>query len=312
MSVPSPAEVIDVPVPRKVLSWHGLAHGRVIPNVRMDSASVADAFRRLGGPPGVSAAAHVAGRVDYARPPVGWEYHAKNLNIGYAHVVQCGSRYPKGMRMATQKRAEVTRRVLLHAAAEVFTRRGYADTKLNEILTLSPATKGALYFHYGSKEELARAVIEEGTQRFTLACTPYLHHHTPAFEAMIGVSFVTVDAALNDAVMGATFRLITEMGDYRSSETDTFATWISTYQLLARRAVDEGDMLADTDPDSVGQLLVEIFAGARLLATATDNPATLPTRTALAWDLLLPVLVTTPKVDYFRQFVVRRLPTVGG
>ncbi|GCE38811.1 transcriptional regulator, TetR family [Rhodococcus wratislaviensis] len=212
--------------------------------------------------------------------------------------------------MATQKRAEVTRRALLHAAAEVFTRRGYAETKLSEVLTQARVTKGALYFHYTSKEELARAVIEEGTKRFTAVCTPYLASPTPAFEAMIGISFVTVDAALHDPVMGATFRLITEMGDYRSSETDTFATWITTYQLLARRAIDEGDLREDTDPDAVGQLLVELFAGARLLATATDTPATLPTRTAKAWDLLLPVLVTTPKIDYFRQFVTRRLPTV--
>ena len=212
--------------------------------------------------------------------------------------------------MTTQKRAEVTRRALLNAAAEVFTRRGYTDTKLSEILTQALATKGALYFHYSSKEELARAVIEEGTKRFTAVCTPYLDSPTPAFEAMIGISFVTVDAALNDAVMGATFRLITELGDYRSPKTDTFATWISTYQLLARRAIDERDLREDTDPDAVGQLLVELFAGARLLATATDNPATLPMRTAMAWDLLLPVLVTAPKVDYFRQFVTRRRPTV--
>ncbi|QSE77803.1 ScbR family autoregulator-binding transcription factor [Rhodococcus koreensis] len=209
--------------------------------------------------------------------------------------------------MATQKRAEVTRRALLHAAAEVFTHRGYAETKLSEVLTQARVTKGALYFHYASKEELARAVIEEGTRRFTAVCTPYLASPAPAFETMIGISFVTVDAALHDPVMGATFRLITEMGDYRSSETDTFTTWITTYQLLARRAIDEGDLREDTDPDAVGQLLVELFAGARLLATATD---TLPTRTAMAWDLLLPVLVTTPKIDYFRQFVTRRLPSV--
>ncbi|PBC51935.1 TetR family transcriptional regulator [Rhodococcus sp. ACS1] len=213
--------------------------------------------------------------------------------------------------MATQKRAEVTRRALLDAAAEVFTRRGYAETKLSEVLTQARVTKGALYFHYASKEELARAVIDEGTRRFTAVCTPYLASPTPAFEAMIGISFITVDAALHDPVMGATFRLITEMGDYRSPETDTFATWITTYQLLARRAIDEGDLREDTDPDAVGRLLVELFAGARLLATATDTPATLPTRTATAWDLLLPVLVTTPKVDYFRQFVARRLPMRG-
>jgi len=100
--------------------------------------------------------------------------------------------------MATQKRAEVTRRALLHAAAEVFTRRGYADTKLSEILTQALATKGALYFHYASKEELARAVIEEGTRRFTVVCTPYLDLPTPAFEAMIGISFVTVPPRRGD------------------------------------------------------------------------------------------------------------------
>ncbi len=211
--------------------------------------------------------------------------------------------------MATQKRAEVTRRALLYAAAEVFTRHGYADTKLSEILTQAVATKGALYFHYASKEELVRAVIEEGTRRFTAVCTPYLDSATPAFEAHArDLLRHGRRRPQRRGDGGATFRLITEMGDYRSSETDTFATWISTYQLLARRAIDEGDLREDTDPDAVGQLLVELFAGARLLATATDNPAALPTRTAMAWDLLLPVLVTTPKVDYFRQFLTRSCP----
>ncbi|WP_236581609.1 helix-turn-helix domain-containing protein [Rhodococcus sp. T7] len=85
--------------------------------------------------------------------------------------------------MGTQARAEVTRRVLRDAAPEVFTRRGYRQTKLSEVLTRALATKGALYFHYRSKEELARAVIEEGTQRFTAVCTPHLtparRHSTP-------------------------------------------------------------------------------------------------------------------------------------
>ncbi len=162
--------------------------------------------------------------------------------------------------MATQKRAEVTRRALLYAAAEVFTRHGYADTKLSEILTQAVATKGALYFHYASKEELARAVIEEGTRRFTAVCTPYLDSATPAFEAHARDLLRHGRRRPQRRGDGATFRLITEMGDYRSSETDTFATWISTYQLLARRAIDEGDLREDTDPDAVGQLLVELFA----------------------------------------------------
>lgn len=65
--------------------------------------------------------------------------------------------------MVRQERAEATRDSVLRGAAGVFLRLGYANASLSEIIAESQVTKGALYFHFGSKEELARAVIDEGS-----------------------------------------------------------------------------------------------------------------------------------------------------
>ncbi|MEJ8643270.1 TetR family transcriptional regulator [Streptomyces sp. MS1.HAVA.3] len=53
-----------------------------------------------------------------------------------------------------------TRRAILEAAAVVFEERGYGAAKLTDIVTLAHVTKGALYFHFDSKEDLAQAVID--------------------------------------------------------------------------------------------------------------------------------------------------------
>lgn len=71
-----------------------------------------------------------------------------------------------------QSRAEVTGEALLLAAAAVFVRVGYANARLTAITLRAQVSKGALYDHFGSKEELARAVIDGGSARFRMACSP--------------------------------------------------------------------------------------------------------------------------------------------
>ncbi|MFC9838769.1 TetR family transcriptional regulator [Rhodococcus sp. NPDC127530] len=208
-----------------------------------------------------------------------------------------------------QKRAEITREALLRAAATVFTGVGYADARLDTITTDAQVSKGALYDHFGSKEALACAVIESGSARFQIACGPFLASRIPAVDALIGISCLLLDPAVNDPMVAATFRLLTQIPDRPGSETTLLAAWLSDYRELARRALTEGD-LRDEDPDAVALLLVETLAGVRLLAAATGHLDDLPVRLATAWDLLLPGLVDPPKLDYFRGFVTRQVARV--
>jgi len=56
---------------------------------------------------------------------------------------------------------EDTRAALLTAARVLFTDAGYANTRTEEIVQRARLTRGALYHHFRSKEDLFRAVLEQ-------------------------------------------------------------------------------------------------------------------------------------------------------
>ncbi len=67
--------------------------------------------------------------------------------------------------MATRRtqaeRTSATRRALLDAAREQFAERGFAGTGRDQVAAAAGVTRGALYHHFGTKEGLFRAVVEE-------------------------------------------------------------------------------------------------------------------------------------------------------
>ena len=54
-----------------------------------------------------------------------------------------------------------TKAALLEAAREFFGREGFVETSLDEVVARAEVTKGALYHHFGSKEDLFAAVYEQ-------------------------------------------------------------------------------------------------------------------------------------------------------
>ncbi len=59
------------------------------------------------------------------------------------------------------EQADATRTALVAAARRLFTERGYAATSTNEIVERAGVTRGALYHHFSTKDELFRAVFEQ-------------------------------------------------------------------------------------------------------------------------------------------------------
>ena len=64
-------------------------------------------------------------------------------------------------RRTQAERTAATRRALLDAAREQFTARGFTGTGREQVAAAAGVTRGALYHHFGTKEGLFRAVVEE-------------------------------------------------------------------------------------------------------------------------------------------------------
>jgi AcrR family transcriptional regulator len=71
--------------------------------------------------------------------------------------------HTQGMDVKSKKvqQGAVTRQALLRAARALFGEQGYSATSLDEVAQAAQVTKGALYHHYGGKQELFAAVYEQ-------------------------------------------------------------------------------------------------------------------------------------------------------
>src|SRR5512141_2402589 len=58
------------------------------------------------------------------------------------------------------------REKLYAAAAEIFARKGYAATSVQEIVLKAGVTKPALYYYFGSKEGVYQAILEKTLRDF--------------------------------------------------------------------------------------------------------------------------------------------------
>ena len=99
------------------------------------------------------------------------------------------------MRTVTQERAGRSRRAILDAARRLFAERGYADVPVSEIVLASGLTKGAFYFHFPSKQDLALAVLDDANERWGRMLADELATTSDPLERLFAVPRLIVRAA---------------------------------------------------------------------------------------------------------------------
>jgi AcrR family transcriptional regulator len=207
--------------------------------------------------------------------------------------------------MVRQARSEATRRKIITSAVELFNEIGYPATGLGDIIDRAEMTKGALYYHFDSKESLATAIIEEGSANLIRAFRSVTESSAPTLESMIHGVFVVADLLSSDKVARSGTQLLRAFGEFNDAAARTYEGWLAEMTARASQAVDEGDLRADVDPRAVGETIVATMLGAELLSNATSAGADVLERVARTWSVLLPAIVSEESLPYFREFVAR-------
>lgn len=111
--------------------------------------------------------------------------------------------------MVKQERAERTRETIINAAASIFEEEGYTAAPLSGITRRATVTKGALYFHFASKRELAQAVVGEATDtlQVLLAEARRRRGRQLPLQILIDLSHAVVGRLADDPVLRAGLRL---------------------------------------------------------------------------------------------------------
>ena len=206
--------------------------------------------------------------------------------------------------MAQQARSEATRWKILTAAVELFGDTGYTSTGLGDVIERAGLTKGALYYHFDSKESLAEAIIAEASARVGKAVHAINQGPIPGMEKVIRTSFVIAGIVTGDPLARTGAQLMRALGEFNDTATQTYTGMQLLITELVKQAGAEGDLRADVDPGVVGELLIATYLGAELLSIGTSTND-LAGRLQRAWSILLPAIADAAALPYFREFLQR-------
>jgi AcrR family transcriptional regulator len=207
--------------------------------------------------------------------------------------------------VARQARSEVTRRKIMDAAVDLFSERGYTGTGLGDIIERAEMTKGALYYHFDSKESLAGAIIDESSAAILTAFSGVSSSPAPALETMIHGVFAVADLVRTDRLVRTGTQLARALGDFADAASRAYRNWLDAMSAQATRAQAQQDLRAELDPAVVGEVIVSSLLGTELISNAASGGTDLTDRLTRAWELLLPAIAADESVLYFRQFLAR-------
>ena len=85
------------------------------------------------------------------------------------------------------KKGEKRKHELLKIAYEMFLRRGYENTSVDEIIAKAQIAKGTFYYYFPGKEQLLEDVIEMMIENETAAAEQIMRLELPALQKIVGI-----------------------------------------------------------------------------------------------------------------------------
>ncbi|MEU7006262.1 ScbR family autoregulator-binding transcription factor [Streptomyces sp. NPDC046332] len=182
--------------------------------------------------------------------------------------------------MARQERAIRTRRAILETAAEMFNELGYDATTIGGLIERIQLTRGGLYFHFTSKEQLARAVLDEAVT--TDGATPQQFK----LQEWVDLGLLLAYRLPREPLLSASVRLSVDP-KARSLFGTRWPDWIAVSSELLYEAQARGELLPHVDPSETARLFVGAWTGVQLVTEALPD-ADLSEEISALFALVLP------------------------
>jgi TetR/AcrR family transcriptional regulator, transcriptional repressor for nem operon len=181
-------------------------------------------------------------------------------------------------RRATRLRdSERTRERLLQAASREIYRSGFQSASLDTILAVAGVTKGALYYHFDSKEALGYAVVDEVIAPDVRGKWVHpLQRGKDPIDALIGaVKAIPIRPA--DVRGGCQLNnLAQEMSPldagFRKRLAAVFDAWREAVATVLREGQAHGTVRRDVEPTDAAAVLIAMVEGYGSLAKNAQDP----------------------------------------
>lgn len=203
--------------------------------------------------------------------------------------------------MPTQARAIATRERIMRGAAQALATNGYEGTSISDILDVTGVTKGALYFHFESKEDLARAVLTAQSDWLST-----LELDGSAAQQMIDTSYMFGLKLQSDELIRASVRMTTEGHGLNDVQRSAFDAWLNAAAGLSRQARAEGALREGVRPMELARMLTASVNGVQLSSLIYSDYQDIIKRLHEFWKLVAPSVFADDALTSLRLSAPRK------
>lgn len=176
---------------------------------------------------------------------------------------------------------------MLDAAAAVFAERGYAAATVSDILKAAGVTKGALYFHFDSKEALARGILQAQVAQI-------LPPQELKVQDWVDTGMLLAHRLPRDAVVRAGAVLSSDPRG-REHYGSAWPALIEHSTQTLTEAKERGEILSHVVPRQTTELIVSAFHGVQLFSQLEHGLADVERRVSVLFEHVMPA-ITVPAV----------------
>ncbi|MBR1829334.1 MAG: TetR/AcrR family transcriptional regulator [Atopobiaceae bacterium] len=162
---------------------------------------------------------------------------------------------------ASTRKSARTRKRIMEAASNLMTERGTTDFQMSEVAERCGVSKGALYYYFADREELAEAVFDQVLED-TMTAIEHIANEAPtAREAIDGLcaEMTRRFEAGSPLALAATNELAHSHGDILTTATERLSRIVRVVAAQIERAKDEGIVRDDVDAALVATFVVGGF-----------------------------------------------------
>ena len=177
---------------------------------------------------------------------------------------------------------------------------GLSDAVVAEL----EASTAFLTERFDSKEDLARAVLETAVERYRFCAERWLARtDLGSLDVLHGMVDEIALRLEHDTIVQAEYRLVIEPDFHRDAGNGGGRIVGRATRVLAVRAIDDGQLRADADPDRFTRTLAAALAGQRYLVDPISNgsAADLRARFAEVLEVIVEAMATPLWIQNFRS-----------
>jgi AcrR family transcriptional regulator len=188
--------------------------------------------------------------------------------------------------MARQERAIRTREAILEAMASLFIEVGYEAATIAALIERTGLTRGALYFHFPTKEAMAHGVLARAVTREGIA--PQTHK----LQEWVDLGLVLAHRLPREPMLRAAVQLSVDPRA-RGLFGTRWPDWIRLGEDLLVEAKERGELLPHAVPSEIARLTVGAWTGVQLVTEALPEGLDLSEEIARLYQLILPNVAST-------------------